>query len=133
MENSVTGLTKKKFKIIIIVSAGIFIAAVLVIIPVFAPSDYKHIKTFTTADSAHKIELYASYPTAPTNARATIKTICTDISAGKAAELEKFELVIPKTGEVFSLENDTARGCGIIVHDHRGDKTTELVWNEIFT
>ncbi|MDE6728106.1 MAG: hypothetical protein K2J80_09250 [Oscillospiraceae bacterium] len=128
-----SGLTKKKFKIIIIVSTGIFIAAVFVIILVFAPSGYEHIKTFITADNAHKIELYASYPTAPTNARATIKTICTDTSTGKEAELEKFELVIPKTGEVFSLDNDTASGCSIIVHDHRGDKTMELVWNEIFT
>lgn len=126
------GLTKKKFKIMIIAGASVVIAVILVMIRVFTPSDYEHIKTFTTADNAHRIALYASYPTAPTNARATIKTVCEDNSTGKEVELEKFELVIPKTGELFSLENDTARGCSIIVHDHRGDKTMELVWSDIF-
>lgn len=125
-------LTKKKFGIIIIAAAVVFIAAVLVIIFVFKPSGYEHIKTFNTADNVHKISLYASYPTAPTNARATVKVVCSDNSAGKEVEWEKFELVIPKTGEMFSLENDTADGCSLIVHDHRGDKTISFVWNEIF-
>lgn len=128
----IRGMTKKKLKIAVIVSAVIVIAAVLVMVFVFKPSDYEHIKTFTTADNAHKIVLYASYPTAPTNARATIKMVCSDNSTGKEIELEKFELVIPKSGKVFSLENDTAQGCSVIVHDHRGDNTMELVWSEIF-
>lgn len=126
------GITKKNLKVIIIVGTGIVAAFVLSMILVFAPSDYEHIKTFTTADNAHKISLYASYPTAPTNARATIKMVCSDNSTGKEIELEKFELVIPKSGKVFSLENDTAQGCSVIVHDHRGDNTMELVWSEIF-
>lgn len=51
------GLSKKKLVIIIIGSAVVVIAAILVIIRVFAPSDYEHIKTFTTADNAHSIAL----------------------------------------------------------------------------
>lgn len=127
------GMSKKQLKVIIIVGTGIFIASVLAMILIFASSDYEKIKTFTTADNAHKIALYASYPTAPTNARATIKMICSDNFTGKEIELEKFELMIPKSGELFSLENDTAQGCSVIVHDHRGDKDIELVWNDIFT
>ena len=124
---------KKRLKAGIIVSAGIFIAAVAVMIWVFAPSSFEHVKTFTTADNAHKIALYASYPTAPTNARATIKMVCSDNSTGKKVEVERFELVIPKNGEWFSLDNDTAQGCSVIVHDHHGDKMMKLVWTEIFT
>lgn len=125
-------LSKKKLRVAVIVSAVVFAAAITVVILVFAPSKYELVKSFTTADNAHEIALYASYPTAPTNARATVKVVCTDNSAGKEVEWEKFELVIPKTGELFSLENDTADGCSLIVHDHRGDKTIRLVWSEIF-
>lgn len=125
-------LSKKKLRVAVIVSAVVFAAAITVVILVFAPSKYELVKSFTTADNAHQIALYASYPTAPTNARATVKVVCTDNSAGKEVEWEKFELVIPKTGELFSLEDDTADGCGLVVHDHRGDKTISLVWNEIF-
>lgn len=127
-----SALSKKKLRVAVIVSAVVFAAAITVVILVFAPSKYELVKSFTTADNAHKIALYASYPTAPTNARATVKVVCTDNSAGKEVEWEKFELVIPKTGELFSLENDTADGCSLIVHDHRGDKTIRLVWSEIF-
>lgn len=125
-------LSKKKLKVAVIVSAVVFAAAITVLILVFAPSEYELLKSFTTADNAHEIALYASYPTAPTNARATVKVVCTDISANKEVEYDRFELVIPKTGELFSLENDTADGCGLVVHDHRGDKTIRLVWSEIF-
>lgn len=125
-------LSKKKLRVAVIVSAVVFAAAITVVILVFAPSKYELVKSFTTADNAHQIALYASYPTAPTNARATVKVVCSDNSAGKEVEWEKFELVIPKTGELFSLENDTADGCSLIVHDHRGDKTIRLVWSEIF-
>lgn len=127
-----SALSKKKLRVAVIVSAVVFAAAITVVILVFAPSKYELVKSFTTADNAHEIALYASYPTAPTNARATVKVVCTDNSTGKEVEWEKFELVIPKTGELFSLENDTADGCGLVVHDHRGDKTIRLVWNEIF-
>ena len=127
-----SALSKKKLRVAVIVSAVVFAAAITVVILVFAPSKYELVKSFTTADNAHKIALYASYPTAPTNARATVKVVCTDNSAGKEVEWEKFELVIPKTGELFSLEDDTADGCGLVVHDHRGDKTIRLVWSEIF-
>lgn len=125
-------LSKKKLRVAVIVSAVVFAAAITVVILVFAPSKYELVKSFTTADNAHQIALYASYPTAPTNARATVKVVCTDNSAGKEVEWEKFELVIPKTGELFFLENDTADGCDLVVHDHRGDKTIRLVWSEIF-
>lgn len=125
-------LSKKKFGIIIIAAAVVFVAVITVMILVFAPSKYELVKSFTTADNAHEIALYASYPTAPTNARATVKVVCADNSADKEIECEKFELVIPKTGELFSLEDDTADGCSLIVHDHRGDKTIRFVWNEIF-
>lgn len=127
------GLRNERLKPWIIVSAGLFIAAVLVMICVFAPSSFEHIQTFTTADNAHKIVMYASYPTAPTNARATIKMVCSDNITGEEVEVERFELVIPKKGEWFSLVNDAAQKCSVIVHDHRGDKKMELVWSEIFT
>lgn len=129
------GLTKKKLKIIIIVSAGIFAAAVVIYLLFFKWSDYEYHQTYTTADKAHSIVLYRSVTPSHSllpGERAKYKMVCEENSGGRKAEYTEF-IFEPCKGCGCSLENDGGQKCTFSVSDCSGYRGYDIVWSEIFT
>lgn len=129
------GLTKKKLKIIIIVSAGIFAVAAVIYLLFFKWSDYEYYKTYTTADEAHSIVLYRSvtpsFSLLP-GGRRKYKLVCKDNSDGREVEYTEF-IFKPCKGCGCSLENDDGQKCTFVVSDCSGFRDFDIVWSEIFT
>ena len=129
------GLTKKKLKIIIIVSVGIFVAAVVIFLLFFKWSDYDYYKTYTTADKAHNIVLYRSVTPSFSlllDERTKYKMVCEENSSGRKAEYTEF-IFKPCKGCGFSLKNDDGQKCTFRVSDCSGYRDFDIVWSEIFT
>lgn len=129
------GLSKKTFKIIIIVSTGFFAAAVAIFLLFFKWSDYEYYMTYTNADKAHNIVLYSSVtpsfsllPDEPTK----YKMVCEENSSGRKAEYTEF-IFKPYKGCGFSLENDDGQKCTFRVSDYSGFRDYDIVWSEFFT
>lgn len=128
-------MTKKKFKIIIVIGAGIFAAAVVLCLLLFKWSDYEYYETYTTADKAHDIDLYVSYPFFhewDVSARRRYKIVCKDNSNGREVEYAEFDFE-PCKGCKCSFENDDGQKCTISVFDCSGFRSFDIVWSEIFT
>ncbi|MBD5128553.1 MAG: hypothetical protein HDT43_01290 [Ruminococcaceae bacterium] len=128
------GLTKKKFKIII-VSAGIFAVAAVIYLLFFKWSDYEYYKTYTTDDKAHNIVLYSSvtpsFSLLP-GERTKFKMVCEENSSGRKVEYTEF-IFKPCKGCGCSLKNDDGQKCTFGVSDCSGYRSFDIVWSEIFT
>ena len=98
-----------------------------------AYSGYEYYKTYTTADKAHDIDMYVSYPLFFTlDGRRKYKLVCKNNPDGREVEYIKFDFK-PCKGCHCSLENDDGQKCTFSVFDCSEFRDFDIVWSEIFT
>lgn len=119
------------------IRAGLIVAILIVICGGLSliHSDYEYYMTYTTADKAHDIDLYVSYPFFyewDLSAHRRYKIVCKDNFNGREVEYVKFDFE-PCKGCGCSLKNDDGQKCTFYVDDCSGIRKFELVWSVIFT
>ena len=126
----------KKNKITIVF--GVILAAAVIVLTIIINVDfwngYEYYKTYTTADNAHDIVLYASSPVFDPfmTFRKKYKIVCVDNSNGKEVEYKEF-VSEPCKGGGFFLKDVDAEQCKFNVSDADGTSEFYLVWSEIFS